>query len=248
MNLVKTLQGIGIRDVEARVYLACLELGDAPASAIAKKARLKRPSVYVLLKDLMRKGHIASSTRRGITRFIARDPEAIIAAAREHAHAAEAALPELLALAKTGGPVKPVIRYYEGEEGIRTILADTIATANATIRMWSDAELATKTLGPAYAEYHQRRAAQHVTARAILEDNATARRLKARAITDRQEVRLVPEKEYNFNDDIIIYSDKVAMISYRKLIGVIIENEDIAETQTTIFRLAWERAGAMESK
>jgi sugar-specific transcriptional regulator TrmB len=41
---------------EEKVYLACLELGLAPISVIAKKANLKRTTVYEVIKKLAKKG------------------------------------------------------------------------------------------------------------------------------------------------------------------------------------------------
>lgn len=248
MELIKKLHGIGFRDVEARVYLAALELGEGLASEIAKKARLKRPSVYVILKDLIKQGHISGYTRRGTTRFVARDPKLIVGSAVERADTARHALPELLALFKTEHIAKPRIHYYDGYEGIVTIMEDVIVTGNKTIDVWSDLELAAKTFGQYYGEYIRRRIEKNIFVRGVIEDNKTGRAFAERGEKGKRDVRLVPANRYNFNDEIIIYDDKVAIIAHKDLMGVIIQNKMFADTERSIFELSWERAGELVPK
>lgn len=246
MALKTILRGIGFRDAEARVYLACLELGESPASRIAKKARMKRPSVYVVLKELGRHGHVSSYTRRGVTVFAAHDPKAIVAAAVSRARAAEAALPELTAITEREDAAKPHVRFYEDIEGIKAILADTIANPKHRIDRWSDVEFAEKVLGRAYREeYHRKRIDQRIPLRSILEDNQAARTAAGRSIRELHEVRVIPADQYDFNDEIMIYGDKLAIISYPDHLGLIVQNRAIADTQRAIFKLCWERAGAL---
>ncbi|MBU2235559.1 helix-turn-helix domain-containing protein, partial [Patescibacteria group bacterium] len=47
MNLETSLIQFGLNSKEASVYLAALELGGSPVLKIAKKAELKRPTVYL---------------------------------------------------------------------------------------------------------------------------------------------------------------------------------------------------------
>lgn len=243
MDLTKTLQGIGFRDVEAKVYLATLELGEALASEIAKKARLKRPSVYVILKDLMKKGHISSYSRRGVTRFMARDPKLIVSAATERADSAHHSLPELLALYKHGDkPGKPRIQYFEDTEGLITIMEDTIVTADKTILSWADLALAYNTLRDYYPTYTRKRIERNIFVKGIYEDNKIGLMFQQNAIKARREVRLIPEKTYNLTNEIMIYDDKVAILSHKDLIGVIIQSQDVADSQRAIFHLGWEMA------
>jgi sugar-specific transcriptional regulator TrmB len=54
-NLLITIQNYGFSDKEAKIYLTTLELGSAIASTIARRAELKRVTVYALLNDMKRK-------------------------------------------------------------------------------------------------------------------------------------------------------------------------------------------------
>ncbi|HEV7449172.1 MAG TPA: helix-turn-helix domain-containing protein [Candidatus Paceibacterota bacterium] len=58
----------GLKQKEIDVYLACLELGGASVMTLAKRAGTKRPSTYLILEDLVKKGLVDSmKTKHGIT-------------------------------------------------------------------------------------------------------------------------------------------------------------------------------------
>ncbi|MBU1029306.1 hypothetical protein KKE28_03830 [Patescibacteria group bacterium] len=63
-NLVKELEEIGLSEKEARIYLAALELGPATAQQIATKALINRPTTYIMIESLTKKG-LMSSYRKG---------------------------------------------------------------------------------------------------------------------------------------------------------------------------------------
>ncbi len=66
--LINQLQKIGFSDKEAAVYLASLELGPATILELAKKAKVKRPTVHVLVEGFIKRG-LASSFEKGKKRF-----------------------------------------------------------------------------------------------------------------------------------------------------------------------------------
>ncbi|MBU1916421.1 hypothetical protein KKC47_04855 [Patescibacteria group bacterium] len=59
-NLVKELEEIGLSEKEARVYLAALELGPATAQQIATKALINRPTTYIMIESLTKRGLMSS--------------------------------------------------------------------------------------------------------------------------------------------------------------------------------------------
>ena len=65
-----------------------------------------------------------------------------------------------------------------------------------------------------------------------------------------REIRLVIPTEFSFANEIFIYDDKIAIISYGKdeLVGMIIESPEIASTQRAIFMMAWAFAGGKKGK
>lgn len=84
--------------------------------------------------------------------------------------------------------------------------------------------------------------------RSILEESPAARAAAGRSIRELHDVRVIPADQYNFNDEIMIYGDKLAIISYPDHLGLIVQNRAIADTQHAIFKLCWERAGSLAPK
>lgn len=56
MELTTLLEQFGFNEKEAKVYLACLELGQAPVSSIARTVKEQRVTTHYILKGLVAKG------------------------------------------------------------------------------------------------------------------------------------------------------------------------------------------------
>ena len=55
-ELLNSIKDLGLNDKEAKVYLALLKFGEANVSDIADEAGMKRPTVYVILDEIRKKG------------------------------------------------------------------------------------------------------------------------------------------------------------------------------------------------
>lgn len=62
----KILQELGLTEIEAKIYLASLELGTDTVLKIAKKAEVKRPTAYIALDSLFSKGFVSKSKKRAL--------------------------------------------------------------------------------------------------------------------------------------------------------------------------------------
>ena len=146
-------------------------------------------------------------------------------------------LPELESMyEKTGA--RPVVKYYEAESGVKTILQDVIATTenseNKTYYIYSSADIKSY-LYKAYPKFSEDRIAAKVKVKAI-------------AIGQGGELVGLDERKWLTKKEgspsyIFIYPGKVAMISLDALdrpVGVIIENDGLYETQKMIFESLWQ--------
>ena len=68
----------GLKDREARVYLAALSLGSSGAQEIAHAADVLRSSVYDLLDALMEIGLVHQLDCEGMRKFTAEPPERMV--------------------------------------------------------------------------------------------------------------------------------------------------------------------------
>ena len=117
-NLIEQLKNLNLTDKEARVYLLLLELGPSTPYKIAKRARLKRPTAYVIAEELVEKGLIIQVTGEKNKLYLARSPETCYEDAEKKLRSVKQSLPELMALQRKTSE-KPNILYFEGLEGIK---------------------------------------------------------------------------------------------------------------------------------
>lgn len=73
--MIDILLKLGLSDKEAKVYLAALKLGSAPAAKIAQAAELNRPTTYVILEKLAQMGLVTIFDKGKIQYFTAEDPD-----------------------------------------------------------------------------------------------------------------------------------------------------------------------------
>ncbi|GEM_PF-6763953 len=78
-NIPNLLAGYGLTKKEAGLYLASLALGEATMSALARWAKLKRTSAYLVFKSLEDRGLMGSFKMSTGLRFVATKPEILLA-------------------------------------------------------------------------------------------------------------------------------------------------------------------------
>ena len=100
MELEKSLQYYGLEEKEAIAYLTCLQLGKDTAFRIADRCKLKRSTVYVILKSLNVKGLVTISQTKKATLYEAASPKKLLQQIEFRKNQLEESLPLLLTLYK----------------------------------------------------------------------------------------------------------------------------------------------------
>jgi len=241
MNLLTVVKKLGLQEKEARVYLACIELGSSVVSEIARRARINRVTTYDVLEKLMKRGMINSTNNNGIRYFDATDPANIAADFTQRARDFKTALPDFKRL--RGEAIHPRIRYFEGIEGIKAIYEDTLLSKSEILNYANSREI--REHWPDYDhEYVERRVKKKIFLRGIAPKDDYGATVHSKDKENFREIRLVSSTDFTFTNEINIYDDKVAIISFKDtpLLGMVIESLEIANTQRDIFKMAWEFA------
>jgi sugar-specific transcriptional regulator TrmB len=110
--LLDSLTQRGMLEKEAVMYLTTLELGNAPASSIARKANIKRTTCYSILRDFEQRGIATSIMRKEIAYFSVVDPEILLKQLEDKYLTFKNNIPELQAL-QAAAHSKLKIQYYE---------------------------------------------------------------------------------------------------------------------------------------
>lgn len=241
MNLLGVVKHIGLTDKEARVYIALLELGSTGVSEIARRARVNRVTAYDVLEKLMKKGMANTFLKSGIRFYDATDPQMVSAELKRRQHDFTKTLPDLRRL--RGDAIHPRIRYFEGLDGIKAIYEDTLSSKTEILNYSNSREI--REHWQNYdEEYVTKRVKHKIYLRGISPADEHGEWVHEHDKEYFREIRLVPANQFTFTNEINIYDDKVAIISYKDkpLIGMIIESVEIANTQRDIFKMAWEFA------
>src|SRR3989338_8536519 len=123
MDLQKNLLQLGLTEKQAKVYLACLQLGTETVLRLSKFADLKRPTVYLILDELESMGLVSRVQKERKILFKAEDPERIISHLKMKQEAALAILPSLKAIHNLD-PEKPTIKIHEGVVGVKNVYTE----------------------------------------------------------------------------------------------------------------------------
>lgn len=235
---------LGLTETEGKVYMSLLELGGGYVSALARRAKLPRVNCYHTLENLAKKGLASFITKDNVRYYSAEPPQKIANIMEEKAAYAKKILPELLSITNTLA-LKPKIKYFEGMEGLKNILEDTL-TAKKELLGYSNLKGVSDLMGDYISQYAEKKMKKKLKTRVICPSSKEAFQYTKKYYpqnfpAELIEILYVNPKEFWFEHEITIYDDKVAVISLNpeEQIGMIFESPVYARSQRAIFNLAW---------
>lgn len=248
--LSEILEKVGLSEKEAQIYLLGLELGSQSASVFAKRAEVNRSSVYRILQNLINKGLMGSFDKNGVFYFESVPPARLlnyVDSRRNHLDACKMEISDMLSRFESlSSPLspRPKIRYFEGFAGVQLVMEETLE-ATEPLRCYSSLHrwLDTPELADYIRAYGKRRVFERkIPLKALVHiSDITQEYLQNEYPTELFDFRFIPDGIAIVDNEINIYNDKVAIVSLKPLdyFGVIIESPQIADTQKSIFELAW---------
>jgi sugar-specific transcriptional regulator TrmB len=253
MVLEQDLQRLGLALKEAAVYLALLQLGQAPVQTIARKAGVVRPTTYVVLDSLIRKGIVQKGLVGKKTIFIASPPEELHALIRQEEqriedkrHDLQQLLPDLRALYAISEE-RPSIRLFEGKEGLKNLQREFIEVSREeAVGMSSDDAM--EELFPQRSDEFDReirsiRAKAGIRSRHIYTTSRGPIHTKEDDVKAMRDSRFIPPEKLPINCSFSVHGPLLSIVTFRKkIIGVLMEHQDIADSFKAIFEAAWESA------
>ena len=246
------LQNVGLTEKQVKIYLALLELQKAGAQEIAKKADIKRATVYVILNELMRLGLASTYSEDKKTYFIPESCERLLYLWENKIQDMErkekelaGVLPELASM-RQKREAGPIVEFFSGKEGVKKAVKQVLkAKTGSEIQMFYNNDL--------IAQYFSDKEREEIR------DARQKRKIKTKVIyisttgdlpvqTKSDLRRRVAPEEFFTACDFTLYDDKVQIASLDKEhpSGIIITDESVHESFASLFKLAW--LGAKEVK
>ena len=251
MNVDDIFRNIGLSPKQIQVLTASMELGSQPVSTIARKTSLNRTTVYMILNELVKMGFMTKFCKLNTQYFLSVSPHVMIDMLKrkkeeyaQYEMSLKIILPELQA---RFNPYisKSNVYCFEGLNGIKSAIED-ILKYKKEILAYKNPDL--WITGRAYEvmkNFDMKRINQRLKMSVIVQDNVNSKAY----FSDHQNRKLTKIKWINtrFNylgNEIYIYGEKVAFFSFTtgSLFGVIIESDENAKTQKTLFGLLWRSA------
>ena len=253
MNLPEELQQLGLSEKESRVYVAVLELTQASVQAIAKKARVNRPTAYVVLDSLVKKGLCSTFEKDKKAYYVAENPENLqlffsmqkreLEEKQEKLNSILGDLKTIYSLQDKG---RPFVRFFEGKEGLLATRNEAYAKNGDTVRTLYPLEGFQDFYTEAEREAgHEERHQKKIFAKVLYTSKNGGI-----APDESRDTMKVSDDRYPLAADITLSGDsKVRITSLNdKLSGVLIDDPEIYKTFVSIFELAWLGAQSLTAK
>lgn len=242
-ELHTTLGTLGLSPREADIYLAALESGPSLQLPLAAKAGIKRTSMRELLPDLLARG-ILQEVVSGKRKYLAAtDPRELVNALQEKARLASQSLPLLLAL-QTEKHDKPLVRFYEGIEGVKRVFEQTIKVG---LPIYSFANVAS--LQPELEEWLVKWYVPQRHAHKLMNYVLVSKTPEAEALIPDDAFRknkFVDEDKFPFKMEIDVFGDFVSFVHFSKFdppSATLIQSQSAATTLRSLHRLLWKNIG-----
>ncbi len=249
MKYTKLLKNIGLTPVQSEIMDFLFTTDKEKASIIAKKINRPRGVVYNSLDELLElELIIKKDASNQVSTFSAEHPSKLTKLfeqqkndLKQREKAFESTLSAMTSSYNLANN-KPGVEFYEGIDGVKKVIWDTL-TSKTDIYTFADLEKIDQYIKEINAEYAKKRNLLSVQKKIIFPDSTYTRQKLPRYETDNLDIRLLNDNP-NFNTIVEIYDNKVSFIalSSSSMIGVIIQDKNIYETQKMLFEDTWKNA------
>ncbi len=240
-----SLSQFGLSAKESKFFLICFKIGPATINEIARKARIRRSTAYLIAETLLQKQLIEEDLHHYKKKIVTVEPKTLLrmlSAKQRAIGRQELELKEKLAdlqAVYNASDVRPKVRVFEGINGLSAVEKD-ILSAKKEILLWTNQETENNFFSKQFHnQFIEIRKRKGIFIRVLAVNNKKGRLLQSTDKGSLRETRLLP-KNRSFSPETYIYDDKIAMLDYKKdIIGVIIQSEPLSSAQKAVFELSW---------
>jgi len=242
------LETLGLSQNEAKVYMASLKVGPTTAQMLAAKATISRPTTYIMIESLVKKGLMSSYFKGKKKYFAAASPNQlkyIVNNLKREALEKEAAVEKIVEV--LGKMVEEeqsatLIRVFEGAESTSEVQRDILESGATETFELVNIDEARKWVPPVYKGDIREKLVLKCKTRSLY--NASTGKIADWQLPkgSRHEGRYLDAKIHQLHGNVVIYADRVAYTSYGvKKTSVIIRDRGLAESMKTMFNALWEK-------
>jgi sugar-specific transcriptional regulator TrmB len=249
----ESLKKLGFSDKEIQVYLAVLENGKISPAAIAKITKIKRPTVYAVGKELLKKGVITEDMKGPGGYFVALPPESLDGTIQKEERAiaekkkiTKELVGELSSIPRAKAYSVPKMRFID-EHNVRDFLykqtpvweESMSLSKNLTWWGFQDHTFVENKDFTEWISWYWGRASKEYDLKLISNDSKAEKDMQTKKL-ERRAIKFW-NKDFNFTGTTWILGDYVIFIMSRQHPHYIVEIHDAvyAENMRQIFKNLW---------
>ncbi len=243
MKIGSLLVRLGLSEEESKIYLALLHGGKASISDLSKSTGLYRPMIYKLLPSLYSKQLIAQQRVGKRTYYVAENPAQLKLLVGKLSDDLESVAEELFQSYRNGKQ-RPVIKNFEGREGIRRVYEEMMSLCkrgDVVYRYESPKNyIKNKEYYPRLYLEKAAGARESMIEKFVITNEKTHKLRRGRL---ERYSKFIPASFDPFEYDItqLIYHNRVVFIDYKREAANVIESTRYAELQRKLFKLLFDK-------
>ena len=240
-QLIETIKKIGYSEKEASIYVALLSLGSSSVQTISEYSRIKRPTTYVILDQLIQRGMVSRLVTKKKRMYVALNPQSLLESAETNYKEIQKVLPEFLTLLTKSSSKKTRVLYFEGVSGMKDALYYRMEELeNSTIRaFFGTTKYATKEQISLFHSWNEDLADRKIKLKSIAPKSKSLSDFRLKDKEYGFENKILEKSTYLSNISIDINDKFVRILFFQEKQAIIFENEEFASTLRQIFDIVW---------
>ena len=238
----RLLENVGFSNKKASVYLSLLEAGEITASELAKKANIKRTTVYNIIPELLEEGFIKTTKQGGKQYYFVENVHDLYDRLNEKLVRTRSIIPELERL-HSAITNHPEVTFYEGIGSLKKFYQDLLnemSPGEEILSVIGASELAELMPMDLVDWYTKQRITKKIKHRIIGTESSFIKKQKEGDEKSLRETRILPKSDLEFSGDMRIYRNKVSFVSFKEnFFGIVYSSKEIYKLQKLMFEQVW---------
>lgn len=250
LDIKQSLLNLGLDDMESTVYMELVNSTGLTLLELTRRLDIPRTTLYRLCQGLCDKRFAEWVILENTRKVKAIRPERLdflVAEQKGKLENTETSLKSLQDMLKQSAPNLPgtEVRYYQGKEGIQQIMWNALQAQDETLgySVFGRIEVVGKAFTEKYNhEFYKRNLVDRVLINKKLIPRVAEFVHKGSLHgEDYDDIRVIDDDKFYIAGDTIIYNNVLAMSFWEhgEVVGVEIENPELAKIQKGIFEILW---------
>ncbi len=246
-KLKNALLSLGLKNEEIDIYLTLLKLKQALLSEIARELGVNRTTLYPYIDGLLKRSLVRKSIKGKRIVYVPESPKKLLDIKRGQDKLLSFALPELEKMF-SDIKEKPEVLFFSGKRSISDIYDKMTQNPGFLYSIFSPKEyfkLFNENDGEKFLQNIEK---YGIELKELVPNDKDGKEYKEYGYTPllgkpfkfkKHEVRILP-KDINIENDILINSSSIALVSPKTETAIWIQNESLSNTFKSIFNFLWQ--------